>query len=145
MHGHLASLLILLECSAPDGLGSTTRSRGHVLTNTGIRTPFLPGRPHPVSPGGDAHLHLTSINELISKAGQNSESGGCVGRKNEGWEPPLWEPPEWLSWLRTQCSVREDAGWIPGLARWVKDPALPWLWLWCRPADAAAIRPRELP
>ena len=34
---------------------------------------------------------------------------------------------------------------IPGLAQWIKDPAL--LWLWCRPAAAAPIRPLawELP
>ena len=28
---------------------------------------------------------------------------------------------------------------IPGLAQWVKDPAL--LWLWCRPAARAPIPP----
>ena len=41
--------------------------------------------------------------------------------------------------------IHKDAGLIPGLARWVKDPT--WLWLWCRPAAVALIRPLawELP
>ena len=30
----------------------------------------------------------------------------------------------WLSWLRTQQSVHEDAGAIPGPAQWAKDPTL---------------------
>ena len=30
----------------------------------------------------------------------------------------------WLSELRTRCCLCEDAGFIPGLVQWVKDPVL---------------------
>ena len=37
----------------------------------------------------------------------------------------LEEFPLWLSRLRTQHSVSEDVGSIPGLPQWVKDLPLP--------------------
>ena len=36
-------------------------------------------------------------------------------------------------------SICKVSGSKPGLTQWVKDPAL--LWLWCRLAAAALIRP----
>ena len=42
-------------------------------------------------------------------------------------------------WLTNPTRNHEVSGLIPGLAQWVKDLAL--LWLWCRLVATAPIRP----
>ena len=41
------------------------------------------------------------------------------------------------SMVTNSTSIYKDAGLIPGLAQWVKDPV--WLWLWHRLATVALI------
>ena len=55
------------------------------------------------------------------------------------------EFPLWLSRLRNQHSVCENAGSIPGLSQWVKNPALPQAVAWFEAAAPIQTLARELP
>ena len=50
----------------------------------------------------------------------------------------FWKLLSWLSETNL-TGIHEDAGSIPGLARWIKD--LAFLWLWPRPVTVALLQP----
>ena len=68
-------------------------------------------------------IHICS--SKIHQIPGNPEYSGKLRRENLTLKSEQLEFPVWLSGLRTQHSLCEDVVPIPGLAQWVKAPALP--------------------
>ena len=66
---------------------------------------------------------LQRLTPPLKRLAPASETHTPRGQK-ERTENSAQEFPLWLSRVRTQQSLHEDAGLIPGLTQWVKDPAV---------------------
>ena len=68
---------------------------------------------------------LFSPADLQKVGGLEGRWEGAMQTQKQTNKKTSQEFPLWLSRSRTQCCLCEDVGSIPGLAQWVKEPALP--------------------
>ena len=108
--GELRSWILDEDLEFSDDKNISGDSYNYRATSSAPRGPTLPRVASVLQPG--------SKQELKSQAGLHQKWGNL--------ETSHRELLSWLSGLRTWCCLREDAGLIPGLAQWVKDPTLPW-------------------
>ena len=90
--------------------------------------------------GGIKHPpHLSAPRVLQAKC---YEAVAGRGKTNMRWKTPhnrssQYRVPIMAQWLTNLTSIHEDAGSIPGLAQWAKDPAL--LWAMVETTDLAML------
>ena len=102
----------------------------------------------------------SGVAEILYKNLQTTfQSGSAILHSHQLWKWGVYANvhlPVVAQMVSKQTSIHKDADSIPGLAKLVKYPALPWScgvdrrrgldpqWLWCRPAATALIRPLAL-
>ena len=130
------------QCAGGQGstLSDPPRPEGvhPLLTSSSPR--LLPGvAPHQHTVNPERALgHSCQLTELAHKVAQNLRKGKKWQRSGSNLKVEFRSSRPGAA-ERNPTRNHEVAGSIPGLAPWVKDSGL--LWLWCRPAAAGLIQP----
>ena len=70
---------------------------------------------------GHTQMKVKGWKNIVGANGNQKKTGVAIliSDKTDFWSSPLW-----LRKLRTQCSLHQGEGSIPGLTQWVKDLVL---------------------
>ena len=103
--------------------------QGWAVVKLELKSVLIPPPPTTHTSSPEAHFTGTLGSPLnpttISGGGQLPPSHCIPAPWTQSSVINFGEFPLWLTGLRTQQNICEDAGWIPCLAQWVRDPVLP--------------------